>query len=285
MTARASLATASVIERGQVVSTRVDRLRSQAPLVLRPVRAQRFEPLLHQAHGPARVALASAAAGPLGGDELALHIHVGAASTLLLSEVSATLLLPGVHGGRSRMHIEIDVDDDATLVWLPEPVIAAQGCDHVHDIRIDLATSARLFMRDELLLGRHREASGDVLQNVRVCRHGRPLLHQQLCFGPRAHGASSPAVLGRHKCVATVLAVDPVWTQQPPQANQLDADAALLPLAGPAAMISALAADTPTLRRRVHQGINMLGAPWCAPLDVDAAARQAPPDAQRAHVT
>lgn len=269
MTARAELATHQVTDLHGRSVTRVHTLRSQAPLVLRPVQPQRFEPLIHQAAHVARVALASGAAGPLGGDMLELKIHVGAASTLLLSEISATLLLPGARGGRSYMRIRIRVDDGATLVWLQEPVIAARDCDHVHDIRIDLAPTARVFLRDELLLGRHREAPGDLLQNMRISRGGAALFHQQLRFGPAGHGATSPAVLGAHKCVATALAVDPLWQDAKPQARLFAHNAALLPLHGPAVMLSALAADTPTLRRRIRQGMAALGAPWMPPDDGD----------------
>lgn len=270
MQAHASLATQSVMERGGRVVSRVDGLRSQAPLVLRPVRAGRHEPLVHRAAGAARVALASGAAGPLGGDELFLDIHVGAGSTLVLSEISATLLLPGARAGRSRMRITMRVDEEATLVWLPEPVIAARGCDHAHDIRIDLARSARLFMRDELLLGRHREAPGDLLQSVQVRREGEPLFMQQLQFGPGAPGMRGPAVLGGHKCVGTALAVCAAWEDEARPARLLNPHAAVLPLAGPAVMINALAEDTATLRRQVRQGMAVLGPPWSEPGQVQA---------------
>lgn len=262
MRARAKLVTEQVIDRHGHGVSRVSVLRSQAPLVLRPTRPKGVEPGVGHAAGVARVALTSGAAGPLGGDELVLDVHVGAGSTLVLNEISATLLLPGARGGRSHMRITIRVDDDAMLVWLPEPVIAAHDCDHAHDIRVELAPSARLLMRDELLLGRHREMPGDLTQTLRISRAGRALFHQQLRLGPSARGWTSPAVVGANKCIGTVLVVDPAWSEQALEVKRLARDAALLPLQGPAVMISALSGDTLSLRRVLHQGIALLGPRW-----------------------
>src|SRR3546814_16059171 len=124
------------------------------------------------------------------------------------------------------MRIAVTVEDDAAFVWMPEPVIAARGCEHVHDIDITLAPGARLFMRDELLLGRHDEQPGNLIQNLRVRVGGKPLLHQQLRLGPAARGWSSPAVLGAHKSIGSVLVVDPQWRNGPHGATVSANDAA-----------------------------------------------------------
>ncbi|HET6492724.1 MAG TPA: urease accessory protein UreD [Burkholderiales bacterium] len=262
MNAHASLATEQVVGGTGGAVSRVRVLRSHAPLVLRPTLPKGREPLVQRMAGVARVSLAMGAAGPLGGDDFALDIHVGAGSTLVLNEISATLLLPGARGGRSRMRIAVTVDEDATFVWLPQPVIAAQGCDHVHEIDITLAADARLFMRDELLLGRHREQPGQLTQHLRVRRAGRSLFRQTLALGGAARGWQSPAVLGSHKCVGSVLVVDPAWNERTPAKRVLGCDAALLSLEGPAVLVSALADDTLTLRRQLEHGVSLLGAPW-----------------------
>lgn len=275
MTAQAALATECVRFRAGRALSRVQRLRSKTPLVLRPAHPKGPEPLVHHANDVARVALASGAAGPLGGDDLALDIQVGAGSALVFSEISATLLLPGARGGRSRMRISVHVEDNATFVWLPEPVIAAHDCDHVHDIDIKLTETSRLFMRDELLLGRHREQSGDLAQNIRIERNKRPLVHQQLRFGPGTRGCSSPAVLGPNQCIGTVLAVDPAWDAATPAARSFADNASLLPLAGPAVMLSALGPETLSVRRLVEQGMSLLGEPWTPAHAVSANAPEA----------
>lgn len=187
---------------------------------------------------------------------------MGSGTTLVLNEVSATLLLPGPRGGRSHMRIRVVVDEDATFVWLSEPVIAARGCNHVHDIDVELAPRARLFMRDELLLGRHRERPGNLIQSLRVRRGGLPLFQQQLRIGPGARGWASPAVLGNHDCVGSALVVDPAWTGRTLEAKPLGPNAAVLPLEAPAVVISALATGTCSLRSVLEHGIALLGEPW-----------------------
>jgi urease accessory protein len=266
MTARASLASERVAGGGIGVS-RICRLRSDGPLILRPTKPWGFEPRVCSASGAARVSLAAGAAGPLGGDDFALDVRVGAASTLVLRDISATVLLSGPRGGRSRMRITVIVEEGATFVWLPEPLIAADGCDHVHDIDVRLASRARLLMRDELLLGRHRERPGDLTQTIRVGCEGRTLFHQQLRVGARAPGWTSPAVLGANKCVGSLLVVDPVWAGRPPAGRVFAPDAALLPLVGPAIIISALASNSLLLRRHLDHGIDLLGAPWASVRD------------------
>src|SRR5690606_33759757 len=131
MTARATLATRQDFDHTGRPVSKVHTLRSQAPLILRPTHSKEPEPQVLRTGSAARVSLVSGAAGPLGGDDFELNIRVGAGSTLLLNEISSTLLLPGARGGRSSMRINIAVEEDSTFVWMGEPIIAARGCHHV----------------------------------------------------------------------------------------------------------------------------------------------------------
>lgn len=240
--------------------TSVSTLRSAAPLVLRPTAAKEAEPWVVHVEDAARVSVAAGAAGPVGGDEFVLHVDVGPGTCLVLCEVSPTLLLPGPHGGRSRTRVRIRVGAAATLVWLPEPLIAARGCNHVNDVRVDLEDDSRLFMREEVLLGRHGEEPGVVVNRVAVRRGGRPLYRQDLDFGTPMAG--SPAVVGGHRAVGSALIVDPDRLDSPLESQRLGLDAALLPLSGPAVLITALAGDNLRLRDRLHAGLRALGRPW-----------------------
>lgn len=238
----------------------VSTLRSQAPLLLRLTMPKAREPWVADAADVARVSLMAGAGGPVGGDQLMLHVEVGPGSCLVLSEVSPTLLLPGPHGEQSRTRVRIRVAAGATLIWLAEPVIAAAGCRHLNDVRVELGEGARFFMREELLLGRHGEQPGQVTQAVTVRLAGRPLYRQDLFVG--VAGADSPAVTGDHRAVGSALLVDPGWTGHPPAAQPLLGDSALLPLAGPAAVITALAKDNLELRAQLQAGLTALGPPW-----------------------
>ncbi|WP_167626618.1 urease accessory protein UreD [Paracoccus luteus] len=259
MTARAVLAS-ELAANGR--GSRVRTLRSDGPLVLRPCHPKGPEPLTDRRHDVARVALAAGTAGPLGGDSYALDVQVGAGSTLVLTEISAMLVLPGPREGQSRMSITVRVDDGATFVWWPQPIIAARRCDHRHDVRITLAESARMILREEMLLGRHGEAPGDFSGRLRITRGRAALYDQQLRFGQAWDGWNGAAVLGDAAAVGSIVAVDPCWTDMRPPALPFHKDAALMPLAGPGVAIGAVAPDSLALRHLLTRGLHQLGPPW-----------------------
>src|SRR5690606_17050233 len=97
----------------------------------------------------------------------------------------------------------------ARLHWLPEPTIVVRGCDHRAAARIDLAAGAELVWREVVVLGRHQEAAGSLLQRLRVDVAGRPLLRNDLAVGPRWPGSLGPAGVGVARAVATGLVVGP----------------------------------------------------------------------------
>jgi urease accessory protein len=200
----------------------------------------------------ADVHLTAGGAGPVGGDHLCLEVNVGPGSALILSEVSPTLLLPGPHGEESRTEIDIHVGAGATLAWLPQLVIAAQGCRHRTDVRIVLEQGARLLLHEETLFGRHGEQPGDLRQRLRVTLDGRALLDQELAIGPSAPTWEGPSVTAGNQTTGTLLLVDPGL---PPAARHRDDDAAAMDLPGPGVLVTALAPDTATLRRRLDTAL------------------------------
>ena len=126
--------------------SRVTVLRSDGPLALRET--------------PLGVYLVGTAAGPLGGDDLALDIDVGPGASLVIRSAAAMLLLPGPDGGESALRISARVGPGGRLDFAPQPAVAAAGCDHRTDARIDLSAGATLRWREEIVLGRHGEPSG-----------------------------------------------------------------------------------------------------------------------------
>jgi urease accessory protein len=233
--------------------TRISTWHAEAPLLLKTTRPKEPEPWPHL-KGAARVSLTAGAAGPIGGDAYRLDVDVGAHSTLMLCDVSPTLLLPGPDGAPSSYAISIEVAEHATLVWLAEPLIAAHNCHHLHDIRVTLHASARLLMREELLLGRHGEPGGTVRQRIIVHRGCDALYRQDLAVGHGAIGADGAAALGGANAVGSVLTVDPAWEQSPPRGCVISPTAAVLPLTGPAALVTALGDDNLALRRDLTIG-------------------------------
>lgn len=260
MRARARLATEREPSSDGQARTRLDALRSDWPLMLRPtlpLEADTITTWSTRDAAAARVHLTSGAAGPVGGDQLRLDVHVGPGSTLILGEVSPTLLLPGPHGEESRTEIDIRVQAGGTLAWLPQLVIAAHGCRHRSDIHITLEPEARLLLREQTLFGRHGEPPGTLRQRLRVVLDQYPLYDQELSTGPTAAGWDSPAVTAGNRTVGSLLVVDTAG-HTTLQDSPRRPDTAALTLTGPAILISTLAADTATLRRNLDTALTHL---------------------------
>ena len=231
--------------------TQLDRMSGEPPLLVR-----RTNPWA----GPmAEVHLVGGAAGPLGGDRLELRIEVGPGAALRVRTVAASIALPGPTGERSRVEIHALVAAGGRLEWLPEPLIAATGCDHEVMSTVELANGADLVWRDEIVCGRHGERPGDVRQTTRIRLAGRTLYHHELCVGPGAPGWDGPAVLHTANATGTLVVVDPRWSDSglPPPAVTATT-AALMPLEGPAAVAIAVGADAPEVRRTLHELLGSL---------------------------
>ncbi|TDC66998.1 urease accessory protein UreD [Micromonospora sp. KC207] len=226
--------------------TRVAELRGESPLLLRSTTAE---------GGVATVYVVGGAAGPLGGDDLLLEVEVGPGAALRVGSVAASVALPGRPAAVSRMRVHAVVHAGATLHWVPEQLVAAAGCDHVAESRVELAAGARLTWRDELICGRYGESPGDAVVRTSVDHAGRPLLRQSMAVGPSAPGWAGSAVLGGAPATGSLLLVEPDGPARPgarPVTGDDGGSVAWLPLAGgPATLITATAAAAHTLRERL----------------------------------
>jgi urease accessory protein len=229
---RISAAASIVAVAGPGGRTRLPVLASQVPLVLRRT--------------PDAVYVVGGAAGPIGGDELALRISVGEGAFLRVRTAAASIALPGPEGLESVLRVTADVAAGARLEYLPEPVVASAGARHATIIRVTLAEGASLLLRDELLLGRHGETGGAARSVLNVDYAERPLLRQSL----EVSGADAVTMLAGHRAVGTALWVDPAGAAQTADAaSTVDAAVAVMPLAGPGILVTALANDAVALRR------------------------------------
>jgi len=197
--------------------------------------------LVPRATGPGEVHLAATAGGPLGGDDLRVDVRVGAGASLTVRTVAASVALPGT-GEPSRLAVSARIGDGACLRWLPEPTVAAAGCDHLTSTDVALAAGARLVLREELIAGRHGETSGVLRSSVRVERAGEPVFAQTLTLGDRS---SPPGVPSR--AVGSLFVVGQPGNEGP--ARVLGPWAVVMPLArAGAVLVSVLADDVHPLR-------------------------------------
>ncbi|MEU1660007.1 urease accessory protein UreD [Streptomyces griseofuscus] len=226
-------------------------LDGSGPLAVRRVRGSGAE---------ARVMVVGAMSGPLGGDRFALDARVEEGARLWLGSAAATLALPGQAPGEARYDVRLAVADGAELHWLPEQLISATGSDLRVTTLAELAAGARLVLREEQVLGRAGERPGLLTTRLTLRVAGRTVLDQQLSCGPGAPGGwDGPATLAGHRAVGQLLVVRHEFAEQPPAPRMLGDHAALMPLPGPAALLTALAPDALRLRRVLDEGRALLG--------------------------
>ena len=190
MRARARLVVESVGGR-----TVVRVLESASPLTLLPQRGT---------GAPAVVHLVNSAASPLGGDHLTLEVTVGPGAALRLIGVAATVALPGT--GESTSTVSLTVADDAAFEYLPEPTVVTRHAHHRAVLRAELTGSARLRLRETLVLGRTGETPGRLTTETHLTHDADPVLRQSLTIGDPVTDQALAGLAG-HRVLATEIAV------------------------------------------------------------------------------
>ncbi|MER6318122.1 urease accessory protein UreD [Streptomyces sp. NPDC001581] len=226
-------------------------LAGEGPLALRRTRGSGAE---------ARVMLVGAMSAPLGGDHLTVEAAAGPGARLALASAAATMALPGRGGEPARYDVRLTLEDGASVRWLPEPLVSVRGSELRVRTRVALAPTARLLLREEQVLGRAGEDPGLLSSRLTVTRGGRPLLDQELGCGPGAPGGwDGPAGLAGHRALGQLIVVDPDFAEDPPAARVLGECAVVTPLAGPAVLVTALAADALQVRELLDEACRSYG--------------------------
>ncbi|MFF2848087.1 urease accessory protein UreD [Streptomyces sp. NPDC058001] len=225
-------------------------LTGEGPLAVRRTRAT----------GPeARVLLVGAMSGPLGGDHFTVDTEVRDGARLHIGSAAATLALPGQSKHPARYDVRLTVGDDASLRWLPEQLISARDSDLRVTTRAELVPGARLVLREEQVLGRSGEPPGTLTSRLTVRSAGRTLLDQELACGPGAPGGwDGPAALAGHRAVGQLVVVRPEFAQAMPEAGILGEHGAIMPLAGPAVLVTVVAPDARQVRRDLDAALHRL---------------------------
>ncbi|UBU18453.1 urease accessory protein UreD [Nonomuraea gerenzanensis] len=223
-----------------------------------------FDLRRHRPQGnQARVCVLGVMSAPLGGDRLRIEAAVEPGAHLHVTTAAATIALRGATPGHATYDVHLSVAEQASLHWLPEPLISAARSNLRQSCTVDVAAGARLVLREEQVLGRAGEPPGRLTTRLTVRHDGHLLLDQQSAYGPDAPGWDGPAVLAGHRAAGQLLIVDPAYAEDPPGVRLFGDDpangqAVLTPLAGSALLVTAVAPDTLHLRRlldavrRVH---------------------------------
>lgn len=238
LTAQAALAT-RLDKRGR---SQLTVLRSDGPLALRDT--------------PQGVYLVGAAAGPLGGDDLALDIEVGPGSHLVLRSAAGMLLLPGPPGHRSVLRVSARVGPGGRLDYAPQPAVAVAGCDHQAHADVALATGAALRWREEIVLGRHGEPPGCCTSRLDVTLAGTPVYRGELTVGDPYTDNSSAGLEGAAAVGSVVL----IAAERAGTPAAVRDGLVVLPLAGPGVAVTATAPDAASLAGRLDLGERLAAA-------------------------
>jgi urease accessory protein len=199
------------------------------------------------------VHLIGTAAAPLDGDVVTIDLDIGDGTQLTVGTVAATMAWPARGDvSPSVMIIRARVGEGAVLRWLPEQLVPVQGCRHVLRCEVQLAPTATVVWREEVILGRSRngERTGELDAELRVVRAGVPLLHQQLLLdGTAAQAHHSPALLAGARAVGSLLVVGPGVPEHFAQSAEPGLRGAVLELEAGGRLASATATSAITLRR------------------------------------
>ena len=215
-------------------------LRSMSPLTLVPDRGT-----------PGLVHLVNSASAPLGGDELELSLVAGPGATLRLAGVAASLVLPGHRPGMSRCTVSVQAAAGSIVEYLPESTIITRRAWHEAVFTASIDDTARLVVREVLVLGRDGERHGRLSTHTAVRRGDVPVLNQRLDVDEYS---ASPAVLAGRRVLATELRVgfgDPIT----PVAGDW---VSLVPLAAGGSLATALAGDAVTAHRELAGLIDLV---------------------------
>ena len=186
----------------------------------------------------ARVALVPTRALLLAGDVVEVQCHVADGLTLHLQETSGTVAYD-MRGGSASWSFAAQVGEGARLVLDSLPWVSAAGSGVTRSMSVSLSSAATLLARETLVLGRSKEAPGDLVSRTTITREGRPVVVEELrslhlaphrildsvlALGDERHlpeGGPSPLRLetgdrlwrrlGR-EAHETAAVLDPVWT-------------------------------------------------------------------------
>lgn len=165
-------------------------------------------PVVLRRTGPERVHLVHAAGGPLGGDELGLHVDVGADAALTVRSAGATLVQPGAGGFAAmpaRWTVTAAVGTGGRLDWAPEPTVVSDGAALQSALRVELVDGATATVREIVVLGRHGQRGGRYTGGLEIVVDGRPLLAHTTVLDGADSGLCGPAGTSGARAVGTLV--------------------------------------------------------------------------------
>jgi urease accessory protein len=145
------------------------------------------------------------AGGVVGSDRLTSTIHLQSNAQALVTTAAASKIYRS-NGIQARQNIEIQVDSEAILEWLPQETIVFNGAMYRQDLRLELATGASFLGWEMTRFGRsargERFLQGEWRSSTEIFRDGVPLWidrqwlpgSEETFYSP--HGLAGQSVVG-----------------------------------------------------------------------------------------
>jgi len=147
--------------------------------------------------------------GVVGGDALDIGITAGASAHALLTTPGAGKWYRA-NGRSSRQDVRIDVQDNATVEWLPQETLFYRETEVEMTHEVTLATNARYIGSEILCFGRTASGetfdNGTIKQTTRIRCEGKLVWHEQGEIDGAGPGMHSPFGLDGHTVCATFIA-------------------------------------------------------------------------------
>ncbi|HEY2203328.1 MAG TPA: urease accessory protein UreD [Pseudonocardia sp.] len=205
-------------------------------------------PVVLRRTGPSRVHLVQAAGGPLGGDELALHLRLAEGTELTVASAGATVAQPGRPGsGHALWTVTAELAEGARLCWWPEPTVVCDRAELHATFRLRMAEGATALVREEVRLGRHGQRGGRYRGALAADRAEVPLLRHTTVLDGADPGLSGPAGTAGTRVISTVLGIGTEPSPGPASGEVGVTRWARHDLAGPGWLLMALGAGTDAL--------------------------------------
>lgn len=213
-------------------------LECRAPLALRVTGHP--GPVLH-------LSLLHTGAGYFEHDRTRVDIEVREGASVQVSTPGASLAFPCSGSGWSTADVGVQIGSGGFLAWLPEPLIAAQGCSHRGRTQVHLEQGGEAIWREEICAGRTGENAGRVELSFSADLGPRPLLRDATLLG--REGVLGPRVLAAHRFSGTLACLGRRAAQAP----------GVMQLAGPGSVVRAVAGDALGVRRILDEHLALFG--------------------------
>ncbi|MFL4999186.1 MAG: urease accessory protein UreD [Xanthobacteraceae bacterium] len=153
--------------------------------------------------------IVNTAGGIAGGDRLDVSVAVGEGARLVVTTAAAEKIYRSL-GPDAAIHLELRVQANGRLLWLPQETILFDRARLARTIDVELAENATLLLGEALVFGRAAMGEaverGRLFDRWRVRRNGRLVFAEMVRLGEAIGEAlREPAVAAGHAAVATLF--------------------------------------------------------------------------------